>query len=235
MIDYIKEPCLIIGKYDYGEADRCLIGFTKERGKIEFFVKGIRKTKKREISSADILTLSNVEYYKKRETYAIKNIISIDSFMEIKENLDNLSTALYILSILNQILMQDNPKEKLYNITLKSLNFLKNNQNEEQNYLLILYYLYYVIKDEGLKISITQGNFFSFEDLRFYESIDSSLELKNSEKEILEKIVNGKMNVLKKEKNDIYSLKKIIRLLETSLNHQFDINLNFKNYTMGVE
>ena len=146
MIEYIEEEGIVINKYDYGESDRYLTFFSKNYGKLVFFVKGIRKSKKRQINSADILNFSQIIFYKRNETYKLSSIQGIDSYLEIKEDLTRLESALYILSVLNAILVENNKKEKLFNLTRKTLDFLKTNDDKRKNYILILYYLYFVHK-----------------------------------------------------------------------------------------
>ena len=169
MINFITDNALVINKKDFGEADRYITVFTENFGRMSFLIKGVRKSKKRELSSVDILSLSNFNFYRKKDNYIVNNFTNLDSYLEIKENLGNLEIALYFLALLNKILVENNRKKSLYKITLKCLNFLKSSEDERKNFILIGYYLYYIIKDEGLKIGIEEGNYFSYESSTFFK------------------------------------------------------------------
>ena len=132
MIKFINDNGIVINKRDFGEADRYVSVFTENFGKLVFLLKGIRKSKKRELSSVDILTLSKFTFYRKGENYAVSSFNEVDSYLEIKSDLDNLGIALYILAILNEILVENNRKKSLYNITIKTLNYLK--ESEKYSY-----------------------------------------------------------------------------------------------------
>ena len=148
---------IVINKKDFGEADRYITIFTETFGKVNVIVKGIRKSKRREQSSTDILALSKFTFYKKGENFILSNLITIDSFSEIKENIDVLGIGLYITSVLNSILVDNNRKKELFSLTLKTLNFLKKSNDEKKNYILTAFYLFKVIKDEGLGFSVGEG------------------------------------------------------------------------------
>lgn len=123
---------IVINKKDFGEADRYITIFTETFGKVNVIVKGIRKSKRREQSSTDILALSKFTFYKKGENFILSNLITIDSFSEIKENIDVLGIGLYITSVLNSILVDNNRKKELFSLTLKTLNFLKKSNDEKK-------------------------------------------------------------------------------------------------------
>lgn len=235
MIDFITDDGLVINKNDFGEADRYITVFTQNFGKLTFLMKGIRKSKKREISAVDTLALSKFNFYKKGESYVVSNFQGIDSYYEIKEKFDNLGLAIYILSILNTILVENGRKKKLYNITVKSLNFLKDSDDIKTNYILVAYYLYYVIQDEGLKITIGEGLNFSFDKSTFLsETQDFTLRFTKEQKQLITYILCGKIKEIDKSKYSIKDIEKAIELFEKYLNYHFDVEIKFKNCIMGA-
>ena len=236
MIDFITDNGIVINKNDFGEADRYVTVFTENFGKIVFFIKGIRKSKKREVSAVDTLTLSKFTFYKKKESYMVSTLQSLDSYSEVKEDLENLGLALYILSALNSILVENNRKKRLYRITLKSLDYLKKSRDRKNNFSLIAYYLHYIIKDEGLKINKGQGLNFSFEKSGFVNEAEHySLRVSQEQKEIVVKIIEGKVKEIIKGEYLVENIIRAILLFEKYLNFQFGIELKLKNYIMGVE
>lgn len=227
---------IVINKKDFGEADRYITIFTENFGKMDILVKGIRKSKKREQSSADILTLSKFTFYKKGENFVLSNLATLDSYSEIKENIDNLGIALYIIAILNGILVENNRKKELFALTEKSLNFLKNSTDERKNYILTAFYLNKVIKDEGLGFFNGEGLYFSFEKNKFLnEEEEYSFKVTKEEKEIIEKFLTEKTKLIIEGGYSLKEIKNIIFLFERYLNFHLGTDLKLKNYLMGVE
>ena len=64
-MNIIKSEGIVIKKTDVGEADAVLKVFTKEFGKIDIYVNGIRKSKKREKISTELMSVSEFLIYEK--------------------------------------------------------------------------------------------------------------------------------------------------------------------------
>lgn len=236
MIKFINDNGIVINKRDFGEADRYITVFTEHYGKVEFFLKGIRKSKKRELSSVDVLNFSKFTFYKKGENYTLSNSLSLDSYLEIKSDLENLSIALYFISLLNTVLVENNRKKSLFDLTLKTLNFLKGNSDERKNYILIAYYLYHLIKDEGLKIESGTGYNFSFEKSKFLEENERfTYRVSQEVKDTIEMVIAGKVKEIINGKYLIEDIKEAISIFEKYINFHFGTSLKLKNYVMGVE
>lgn len=237
MIKFISDEALIINKKDFGEADRYITVFTENFGKLTFLLKGVRKSKKRELNSIDILSVSKFSFYKKGESYIISNFNGVESYLEIKSDLSKLGIALYFIALLNAILFENNRKKSLYKITLKSLDFLKSNSDKRENYILIGYYLYYIIKDEGLKINMSEGENFSFEKSCFViEKEKYTNKVSVEEKKIVEKFISGKSKEIVKGNENLEQIKNVVFLFERYINFHLGIDIKLKNYIMeGLE
>lgn len=227
---------IIINKKDFGEADRYITVFTENYGKINILLKGIRKSRSREQSSADILTLSKFTLYKKNENYILTNILTLDAYQEIKENLENSEISWYVLALLNSILVENNRKKSLFITTEKTLNFLKKNSDMKKNYILILFYLYTLIKEEGLNFSLADGEYFSFEGNGFFKQEQRySYRINKEEKEIIEKVVNKRAKDIINSEYSLKDIKNMVFLFERYLNFHLGTEFKLKNYLMGVE
>lgn len=233
MIKFINDDALIINKRDFGEADRYITVFTENFGKQTFLLKGIRKSKKRETNSIDILSLTKFSFYKKGESFTVSNFIGIDSYLDIKSDLEKLGIALYFMALLNSILVENNRKKSLYTIVIKSLDTLKESNDIRKNYILVSYFLYYLIKDEGLKIDIGRGNYFSFEKSKFIEENERyTYRISDKEKNIVEKFVSGRVKEIINSDEDLKDIKNTISLFEKYVNFHLGIDIKLKNYMM---
>ena len=124
----------------------------------------------------------------------------------------------------------------MYNITIKTLNYLKESEDKRKNYILLGYYLYYLIKDEGLKIDIGEGNNFSYEKSKFLiENEKYSYKISQEEKEIVELFITGKVRNIIEGSYLFENIKEVVVLFEKYINFHLGVQLKLKNYVMGVE
>lgn len=228
----IEDNGIVIKKVDFGEADRYITVFTENYGKLSFLLKGIKTAKKKELSCADVLTFSRFNFYERIGKYRLEDFQYIDSFFEIKKDIEKLNITFYIIAILNLILVENNIKKSLYNITLKTLYHLEKNIESTEKYLLVCYYLYYLIKDEGMKINLTDGLRFSFEEAKFFNDFFDEKHIKISmrTKEIVGGIIQNNIKGLLKADYTVEEIKEAIYFFEKFINYHTGIEISLKKY-----
>ena len=228
---FIKTKGLIIKKIDFGEGDRIITVFSENFGKIDLLVKGIRKSKKRDQSSVDLLTLSNFTFYKKGDNFILNTIDSLDFFYDLKKNIDKLEITSYILSIINELVLPGERKKDFFQRVEKALNFIiKNDIN--RNYLLVLKMLNWIIKNEGYRIDISGEKYFNISESIITDLGDNKvIPLK---KELFEVLLNVEKRVLiSEEKIKLDILIDAITLYEKYINYHLDTKLNLKKHLFG--
>nr|DAU65654.1 MAG TPA: DNA repair protein RecO [Ackermannviridae sp.] len=179
---FLRGKGIVISKKDIEEADRYITIFMEDYGKVSTVIKGIRKSKKRDKTAVDILSLTDFQFYKKNDSLIISNFSTIKDYIGIKSDIDKINIAFYIFSILNQILVENGRNRKIYEVLEKTLNYLDVSNDERKNYLLILYFLYIIIKEEG--ISIENDN--DMEELQVEVQTQRKVEIDDNVKKILE-------------------------------------------------
>ena len=228
---FIKTKGLIIKKIDFGEGDRIITVFSENFGKIDLLVKGIRKSKKRDQSSVDLLTLSNFTFYKKGDNFILNTIDSLDFFYDLKKNIEKLEITSYILSIINELVLPGERKKDFFQRVEKALNFIiKNDIN--RNYLLVLKMLNWIIKNEGYRIDISGEKYFNISESIITDlGDDKVIPLK---KELFEVLSNIEKRVLiSEEKIKLDILIDAITLYEKYINYHLDTKLNLKKHLFG--
>ncbi|MGL4509461.1 DNA repair protein RecO, partial [Cetobacterium sp.] len=151
---FIETKGLIIKKVDFGEGDRIITVFSENFGKIDLLVRGIRKSKKRDQSSVDLLTLSNFTFYKKGDNFILNTIDSIDFFYDLKKDIEKLEIVSYILSIINEIVLPGERKKEFFQRIEKALYFIIKSDNYN-NFIMVLKMMNWIIKNEGYRINIS--------------------------------------------------------------------------------
>ncbi|WP_297596439.1 DNA repair protein RecO [uncultured Cetobacterium sp.] len=228
---FIKTKGLVIRKRDIGEADRIITVFSENFGKIDLLVKGIRKSKKRDQSSVDLLTLSNFTFYKKGDSYILNNIDSIDFFYDLKMDIEKLEITSYILSIVNEIVLPGERKKEFFLRLKKGLNFIIEN-NSDRNYLMTLKMMNWIIKSEGYQIAIDGEKYFSISESTILDnSNEKVIPLKKELFNILNSIERNEKIFMDSEEGKTNLIEAIL-LYEKYLNYHLDTRLNLKKHLL---
>ena len=220
---FLKGKGIIIAKKDIEEADRYITIFMEDYGKVSTIIKGIRKSKKRDKTAVDILSLTDFQFYKKNENLVISSFLTVKDYIGIKSNIDKINIAFYIFSVLNQILVENGRNRKIYEVLEKTLDYLNNSNDERKNYLLILFFLNTIIKEEGISI----------ENDTDIEEIQTGIG--NDTKKILQYLFEDNLKVvINDEKYKIDYVKKAILVLENYINFNLDTNINAQKILWGA-
>ena len=220
---FLKGKGIIIAKKDIEEADRYITIFMEDYGKVSTIIKGIRKSKKRDKTAVDILSLTDFQFYKKNENLVISSFSTVKGYIGIKSDIDKINIAFYIFSVLNQILVENGRNRKIYEVLEKTLDYLNISNDERKNYLLILFFLNTVIKEEGISI----------ENDTDIEEIQTGIG--NDTKKILQYLFEDNLKVvINDEKYKIDYVKKAILVLENYINFNLDTNINAQKILWGA-
>ena len=108
---------------------------------------------------------------------------------------------------------------------------MNNSNDERKNYLLILYFLYIIIKEEG--ISIENNN--DIEELQVEVQTQRKVEIGENIKKILQYLFEDNLKVvINDEKYKIDYIKKAILVLENYINFNLDTNINAQKILWGA-
>ena len=121
MVEIKKIEGIILSENNYSESSKILNVLTKDYGLISVISKGCRKIKSKLRSVSSVLTYGNFHlYYKEKGLSNLTEVDLIDSFKNIKENLDNISYASYLTELTLQVVKHHEDRE-IYNIFISSL------------------------------------------------------------------------------------------------------------------
>lgn len=227
---FIKTKGLVIKKIDFGEGDRIITVFSENFGKIDLLVKGIRKSKKRDQSSVDLLTLSNFTFYKKGDNFILNTIDSIEFFYDLKKNIEKLEIVSYIFSVINEVVLPGERKKEFFQRIEKALYFIIKNENYN-NFIMLLKMMNWIIKNEGYRIDILGDKYFSISESAITDfGDDKVIPLK---KDLFEVLANLEKKVENEKKIELNTLVDAIILYEKYINYHLDIKLSLKKHLFG--
>lgn len=227
---FIKTKGLVIKKIDFGEGDRIITVFSENFGKIDLLVKGIRKSKKRDQSSVDLLTLSNFTFYKKGDNFILNTIDSIEFFYDLKKNIEKLEIVSYIISVINEVVLPGERKKEFFQRIEKALYFIIKNENYN-NFIMLLKMMNWIIKNEGYRINILGDKYFSISESAITDfGDDKVIPLK---KDLFEVLANLEKKVENEKKIELNTLVDAIILYEKYINYHLDTKLSLKKHLFG--
>lgn len=208
---------IVIYKEDYSEADIRIVVLTNTNGLINFYIKGIRKTKKRDVAAVDILAYSKLNLIRKNDTYNIQDIELLKDFSNIKKDLDKLYLSIYLLDIIKKILVEEDCREKEFLLLKNTLDYMENQDKKENQLLVVAFFLFRIIKFEGVYFNSINNFFQDKKESDFLE-----------EKEILKKFIENRVKDIGLEELNEKVIFRLILLLEDYINNQLEINLNIR-------
>ena len=111
---------LVLRTVDLKESDRLLTIFTEEQGIVTALAKGARSLKSRKMSSTQQFCYSSFVLYAQGDKYWIKEASLIESFFGIRNSIEGLALAAYIVEVLADVGVEDKEVE-LLRLALNSL------------------------------------------------------------------------------------------------------------------
>lgn len=121
---YIKTSGIVIKEVNTGDADKLVTLFTKSHGKVQAFAKGARRTRSAFSSSCQLLCYSEFVLYKGKDSYNISSCEVLESFYDIRNDVERLTFAAHITEITNDIVQEEQPSARLLQLYLNTLYLL---------------------------------------------------------------------------------------------------------------
>jgi DNA repair protein RecO (recombination protein O) len=125
---------IVIKEINFGEADKIITIFSREKGKIQGCAKGARRPKSPLVSSTQLFSYNSYILFKGKNLYNINQGELIESFYNIRENLEKLYCSFYIIELISDVIEEGSPNEELLNLLLNTLYILS---NTDKNILMV--------------------------------------------------------------------------------------------------
>lgn len=130
---------IIIKKTDYQESDRLVSIYTKEFGRVEFLVRGGRKTLAKNAPHLELFNHVKVDYVQGKNFKILTGAEILNSFIELKNNFDKILVGYNITQLFNEFITGQETDTALFNLLLTNLFILNKNvladwQNFEKSF-----------------------------------------------------------------------------------------------------
>lgn len=116
-----RVEALILRHQRWGEADRILTIFSKENGKLRVIAKGVRKTTSRKSGHVELYMQTALQLAQGRDFWILTQAEAINSFLPLREDLQRMGVASYVIELLDKFTYEDGPNPQLYKLVVETL------------------------------------------------------------------------------------------------------------------
>jgi len=119
-----REEGIVIRKRDYGETDKILTIYTRDRGRITAFAPGARKVTSRKTSATELFTHGIYFLAKGQSIDVITEWEVLNSFYQLRDDLNKAALSFYMAELLNAFAQDGQPNYPMYRLFLESVSLL---------------------------------------------------------------------------------------------------------------
>jgi len=140
---------VVLRHADWGEADRLLTLYTRERGKVRAIAKGARKVKSRKAGHLEPFTRVTLQLARGRDLLIVTDADTIDAYQPLREDLIKTGYASYLVELLDRFTYEEESEN--YNIFRLLTESLSRVANEPDPWLAIRYYEVHLLDHLGFR------------------------------------------------------------------------------------
>jgi DNA repair protein RecO (recombination protein O) len=133
----IKTEAIVLKSMKYRDTSKIVTFYSQEYGKLKGIAKGARTAKNKFGSSLEPMSRSMLVIYKKehRDLHLISQCDAIDSFKNLTEDLDRMTTALSVIELMNQVTHEEERNPALFALLVETLSALNSSSKNYSSYL----------------------------------------------------------------------------------------------------
>lgn len=140
-------PTLVLDSYDYGEADKIVVFFCQDVGRISALARGAHRSKKRFVNKLEIFTFLQITYSKSRagSLFMLDEAELVNSFISLRTDL----TCYRVASIIREYMLlttrETSDDDQLFQLALWALHSLNTGIDQKQVLALFMIKLFDVL------------------------------------------------------------------------------------------
>ena len=119
-----RTEAIVLGRMDYGEADRILTVYTPHRGKFRVIAKGVRKPLSRLGPHLEYFSRCRLMLARGRELDTVTGAETVDPHLGLRSDLDAYGHASHLAEVLNRLTEDRQENEAAYDLLANSLRLL---------------------------------------------------------------------------------------------------------------
>lgn len=116
-----RTEAVILRHSDWGEADRLLWLYTRQKGKIRAIAKGVRKIRSRKAGHLEPFTRAILLLAHGRDLPIVTQAETMEAYIPLRENLIRLGYAAYVVETLDRFTYEEDENQPLYRLLTDTL------------------------------------------------------------------------------------------------------------------
>jgi DNA repair protein RecO (recombination protein O) len=117
----LRTEVVVLRHNDWGEADRLLVLFSREAGKLRAVAKGVRKLHSRKAGHLQPFTRVKLLMARGRDLWIVTQAETVDVYMPIREELLRTAYAAYVIELLDRFTFEEGENRGLYQLLTDTL------------------------------------------------------------------------------------------------------------------
>ena len=106
---------------DWGEADRLLVLFSREAGKLRAVAKGARKLRSRKAGHLEPFTRARLMLARGRDFWIVTQAETVDAYLPVREDLLRTAYAAYVVELLDRFTYEEGENRGLHQLLVETL------------------------------------------------------------------------------------------------------------------
>ena len=120
-----SSEAIILARKNYSEADRIIVIYSKDYGKLSLIAKSVRKTKSRKRGSIEVFSHIRFSAARTKSLDILTEAEIISSFPLIRKNLKKVAVAYYFTEVIGRLTKEGEKNERLFSLLLKYIHALR--------------------------------------------------------------------------------------------------------------
>lgn len=120
-----RVEAVVLRRVDFGEADRVLVLYTRDRGKLSAVAKGIRRITSRTAGHLELFTHAEVQLAKGKNLDVVTQADTRHAYRNLREDLTRTSTAYLVAELADALTEEENEHEELFELLTETFRALE--------------------------------------------------------------------------------------------------------------
>jgi DNA repair protein RecO (recombination protein O) len=118
---YQQVRAVVLGSRVFGEADRIAVLFTREIGRADAVVKGVRRTKSRWGGRLEPFNVCDLVLYRGRSLFTVTSAQFVVAFDRLRTDLEAMAAASVVCEAAAALFPEEEPQERVFNLLCHAL------------------------------------------------------------------------------------------------------------------
>jgi len=133
----LKVDAVILRHSDWGEADRLLVLFTQQAGKLRAIAKGARRLRSRKAGHLEPFTQASLLLAQGRDWWVVTQAQTIQVYQKLREDLERTALASYVMELIDRLTVEGGEQPRLFSLVTGTLQRI---DQEEDPFVAVRYF-----------------------------------------------------------------------------------------------